>query len=80
MNIGKLSGMAKDLIDKRGGMDALKKDAAELKDIATSKGSVADKAKRAADALKDPGGPGADAGTPPAGTPRTDEKPAPPAS
>jgi hypothetical protein len=79
MNIGKLSGMAKDLIDKRGGMDALKKDAEELKDIATSKGSVTDKAKRAADALKDPGAAGADAGTPAAGTPRADEKPAPPA-
>ncbi len=79
MNIGKLSGMAKDLIDKRGGMDALKKDAEELKDIATSKGSVTDKAKRAADALKDPGAAGPDAGTPAAGTPRADEKPAPPA-
>lgn len=79
MNIGKLSGMAKDLFDKRGGMDALKKDAEELKDIATSKGSVSDKAKRAADALKDPGASGPDATTPATGTPRADEKPAPPA-
>ena len=36
-------------------MDALKEDATELKDIVGGKGSVTDKAKDAADALKDPG-------------------------
>jgi hypothetical protein len=61
MNLGKLTGMAKDLIDKRGGMDALKKDAEELKDIATGTGSMSDKATRAAGALKDPGAAGPDA-------------------
>ena len=49
---------AKQVVDKRGGTDALKEDAQELKDIASGKGSAQDKAKRAADALKDPGAPG----------------------
>ena len=48
------------LIDKRGGTDALKADAEELKNIATGPGSASDKAKRAADALKDPGAKGPD--------------------
>lgn len=60
MRLGKLAGMAKDLIDKRGGTGALKEDAAELKDIATGQGSLTDKAKRAANALKDPGARGED--------------------
>jgi hypothetical protein len=64
VKIGKLAGMAamaKGLIDKRGGTGALKEDATELKDIATGQGSLTDKAKRAAEALKDPGAPGEDA-------------------
>ena len=48
-------GRAKDEVDKRGGTEALKEDAAELKDIAKGEGSVADNAKKAADAIKDPG-------------------------
>ena len=36
-------------------MDSLEKDAEELKDIATGKGSLVDKAKEAAEAIKDPG-------------------------
>ena len=38
--------------------EGLKEDAAELKDIATGEGSLADKAKAAVEALKDPGAPG----------------------
>ena len=56
----KLGDRAKDLVDKRGGTDSLKEDAAELKGIANGKGSLADKAKAAAAALKDPGSKGAD--------------------
>ena len=48
-------GKAKDEVDKRGGTDALKEDAEELKDIAKGEGSVTDKAKKAADAIKEPG-------------------------
>jgi len=69
MNLGKLGGQAKKLIDKRGGMESIKEDAMELKTIAGEKGSMADKAKKAVEALKDPGAPGeptsAPAQTPP---------------
>ena len=51
----KLSTQAKDLVEKRGGTDALKKDASELAEIAKGKGSLSDKAKAAAAALKDSG-------------------------
>ena len=50
---------------------ALPEDAEELKDIAKGPGSVADKAKRAGDALKDPGAKGPDAPASP-GSPATD--------
>lgn len=55
MRIGRLADTAKRLIDKRGGQEALKQDAQELRRIAQSKGTLKDKAKQAADALKDPG-------------------------
>lgn len=58
MNLSSLFNRAKRKVDERGGMDALKEDAAELKDIARGRGSATDKAKRAGDALKDPGAPG----------------------
>jgi len=62
MDIGKITDQvtdqAKKLIDERGGMDALKEDAEELKDIATGEGSLTDKAKAAVEAVKDPGAKG----------------------
>ena len=58
MDIDKLADQAKKLIDDRGGMDALKEDAEELKDIAQGEGSLTDKAKAAVDAIKDPGAEG----------------------
>jgi hypothetical protein len=60
MDISKLTDQAKRLIDERGGMDALKEDAMELKDIATGEGSVTDKAKAAIEAVTDPGAAGED--------------------
>ena len=60
MDIGRLADQAKKLIDERGGMDALKDDAMELKEIAQGEGSLTDKAKAAAEALKDPGAEGGD--------------------
>ena len=76
MNFRNLQRKAKELVDRRGGTDSLKADADELKNIAKGPGSVADKAKRAGDALKEPGAKHPD---PPASpdTPATD-KPAPP--
>jgi hypothetical protein len=46
----------KKAVEDRGGTEALKEDAKELKDVVTEKGaSVADKAKDAAEAIRDPG-------------------------
>ena len=64
MRFGDLMNKAKDVVDKRGGTDQLKRDAEQLKDIAGGPGSTQDKAKRAADALKNPQG--GDEGQPPA--------------
>ena len=58
MRFGDLVNKAKKVVDQRGGTEALKQDAQELKDIAGGRGSTKDKAKRAAEALKDPGAPG----------------------
>jgi hypothetical protein len=62
MDLKRITDKAKELVDKRGGTDSLKEDAAELKDIASGKGSVSDKAKAAAEAVKDPGAAGEDVG------------------
>ena len=60
VNFKKLTDKAKDVVDKRGGMDSLKEDAEELRSIAKGKGSFADKAKAAGKAVKDPGAKGPD--------------------
>jgi hypothetical protein len=66
-----LKNKAKDLIDKRGGVDALKADAEELKNIATGEGTLKEKASAAVEAIKDPGKAGADAPADPDATPAT---------
>lgn len=58
MKLNKLIDKAKKTIDDRGGIESLKGDAQELKDIATGKGSIKDKAKQATAAIKEPGAPG----------------------
>jgi hypothetical protein len=58
VNLKRLADQAKKLVDKRGGTDALKEDAEELKDIAKGEGNLRDKAKAAGKAVKDPGAPG----------------------
>jgi hypothetical protein len=60
LDIGKITDQAKKIIDDRGGADALKEDAGELKDIVEGEGSTTDKAKAAVEAIKDPGAPGED--------------------
>ncbi|HST68203.1 MAG TPA: hypothetical protein VLI94_00930 [Solirubrobacterales bacterium] len=55
MNLKKLADKAKKTIDDRGGIESLKADAEELKKVAKGKGSLKDKAKQAAQAIKDPG-------------------------
>ena len=73
MDFKSITDKAKDIFTKRGGADAAKEDAQELKDIVGRDESVTDKAKEAAEALKDPGaeGPGgaAPTTTPTAGEP-----------
>jgi hypothetical protein len=58
MDFGKLFKRGKKVVDDRGGVDALKEDATELRDVATKKEGLAEKAKDAAAAIKDPGAPG----------------------
>ena len=58
MDLGKLTDKAKQMFDKRGGMDAAKEDLTELKDIAGKDESLVDKAKDAGEAIQDPGAPG----------------------
>ena len=65
MKLGKLVDRAKSEIERRGGTDALKKDAGELRNIAKGPGSFSEKAKKAAAAVKDPGAKGQDGGTKP---------------
>jgi hypothetical protein len=74
MNLKSLQRKAKQLIHQRGGTDSLREDAEELKDIAKGPGSFSDKAKRAGDALKEPGA------NPPAETPDAAKANRPPAS
>jgi hypothetical protein len=55
MDLKRLTNRAKDLVEKRGGAESVKEDATELKDIAAGKGALKDKAKAAAEAIKEPG-------------------------
>lgn len=55
MKFNRIADKAKQAMDKRGGMDALKEDLQEVKDAATGRGSLKDKARAAAEALKTPG-------------------------
>jgi hypothetical protein len=58
MDLSRLTSRAKDIFTKRGGTEAAKQDAQELKDIARSDASLGDKAKEGFEAIKDPGAPG----------------------
>jgi hypothetical protein len=51
----KLALRAKKMVDERGGLESLKADAAQLKDIAKGEGTMSEKAKAAAQAIKTPG-------------------------
>ncbi|HEY4097834.1 MAG TPA: hypothetical protein VGM33_20095 [Baekduia sp.] len=57
MDLNRWTAKAKDMLQRRGGTDSLKEDAAELRDIAGRKGSTGDKAKAAFEAIKEPGAP-----------------------
>ena len=55
MKLNRIAEKAKQMIDRRGGMESLKEDLQEVKEAATGRGSVKDKARAAADAVKTPG-------------------------
>jgi hypothetical protein len=55
MDLKSLFNKGKRLVDERGGVDSVKEDAEELAAIAKQKGSLTDKAKEAAEAVKEPG-------------------------
>lgn len=55
MDFKKLTDQAKRAIDKRGGTEALKGNLNELKDVAKGQGTLKEKAKAAAEAVKQPG-------------------------
>jgi hypothetical protein len=61
MDLRRLASKAKEIVDKRGGMQSVKEDAEELKDIAGGGGSLGDKTKAATAAVKDPGAAGPEA-------------------
>jgi hypothetical protein len=61
MDFKALTDKAKQVFQQRGGSQAAKEDAEELRDIARGQGSMADKAKEAAAAIREPGAPQADA-------------------
>jgi hypothetical protein len=56
--VSSLIDKAKSIFTQRGGTQAAKEDAEELKDVAKEEGSTTDKAKDAFEAVKDPGAPG----------------------
>jgi hypothetical protein len=55
MNWKAMADKAKQVFQQRGGSKAAKEDAEELRDIAQGQGSMADKAKEAAAAIREPG-------------------------
>ncbi|MBS1679055.1 MAG: hypothetical protein JST08_16895 [Actinobacteria bacterium] len=55
MDLKGLFNKGKKMVDDRGGVESLKEDAQELAGIAKGKGSLTDKAKQAAEAVKEPG-------------------------
>ena len=55
MKFNRIADKARQILDRRGGMDALKEDLQEVKAAAAGRGSFKDKARAAAEAVKTPG-------------------------
>lgn len=58
MGVEEFENKAKQEIEDRGGTDALKEDATEVKDDVTEEGSLSQKGKDVFEDVKDPGAPG----------------------
>jgi hypothetical protein len=81
MRYQRMARLAKQAIDKRGGVEALKQDLQQVSDVAKGKGTLKEKAKAAAEALKQPGSAGTGDGPPaaPTAAPTPESPIAPPA-
>jgi hypothetical protein len=55
MDLKKLADEAKKVVAERGGIESVKEDALEVKDVVTGTGSLTEKAKETVEALKVPG-------------------------
>lgn len=75
MNLKDLADRAKELIGRRGGTESAKQDAEEVRDIAGAPGSLTDKAKEAAEAIREPGA--GEGNRRPASSPEAPARPAP---
>ena len=73
-SLSSLANKAREIFTQRGGTEAAKGDLQELKDIHARGGSMSDKAKAAADALKEPGMKGPDRSAPPGEETRARER------
>lgn len=58
MGVEEFEDKVKQGVEDRGGTDALKEDASEVKGDVTEQGSLSNKAKDVAEDVKDPGAPG----------------------
>jgi hypothetical protein len=58
MGVEEFEDKVKQEVEDRGGADALKEDATEVKDDVTEEGSLSNKAKDVVEDVKDPGAPG----------------------
>jgi hypothetical protein len=79
MKLNQLTRMAKDVIDRRGGVDAIKQDLQEARQAASGHDNLMDKARAAAGAFKQPGddgGAGGEAASRTPGGPPSSETPA----
>lgn len=74
MDFDKLARKAQEVYTQRGGAQAAREDATEVEQILEGEGTLMDKAKRAAKALKDPGA-AHDPSAPRPASPRGDEAP-----
>jgi hypothetical protein len=77
MKLNQLTRLAKDAIDRRGGVDSIKQDLKEAQQAASGHDNLIDKARAAAGAFKEPGddrraggeAPASGSGSRPSGTP-----------
>ncbi|MGH2798891.1 MAG: hypothetical protein ACRDM0_14740 [Thermoleophilaceae bacterium] len=75
MNLRDLADRVKELIGGRGGAESAKGDAEEVRDTDRGPGGLTDKAKEAADAIKEPGA--GEGNRRPAGSPEAPARPEP---